>query len=236
MEKRLARKLMVVMAKEPVPGQVKTRLFPHLSPQEAAHLYLCFLQDTIKEMSVLEDIELAIAYTPEHAGKTFVSIASKNFLLFAQRGKDLGERLCNIFIEKLGEGYHAVSIINSDSPDLPRSLVFESFRLLSDHADVVFGPCDDGGYYLIGMKKVCPELFRGIPWSTGSVLFQSLEIAAQRGIKPALLPTWSDIDTFQDLIGFFNKYNAQSQNKNWAGEITFSYLLSLKKFKSIERK
>lgn len=171
------------MAKEPVPGQVKTRLFPQLSPIEAAHLYLCFLQDMMTEMSALEGIELAIAYTPEHAGKTFASIALKGFLLFAQRGKGLGERLCNIFMEKLEEGYEAVSIINSDSPDLPMSLVAESFQLLSHQADVVFGPCNDGGYYLIGMQKICPELFVDIPWSTGSVLSKSLEIARNQVSK-----------------------------------------------------
>jgi len=231
MKKKVARKLLIVMAKEPVPGQVKTRLFPQVSPQEAAHLYLCFLHDTMKEMSALEGIDLAIAYTPGRAGETFASIALKGFLLFAQHGKDLGERLCNIFMEKLGKGYDAVSIINSDSPDLPRSLVVESFRLLSDHADVVFGPCDDGGYYLIGMKKICPELFRGISWSMGNVLSKSLEIARKSGIKTALLPPWNDIDTFQDLLTFFNKYKKLPQGRHWAGKKTFLFLSGLEKFK-----
>jgi uncharacterized protein len=86
-------------------------------------------------------------------------------------------------MEKLEEGYEAVSIINSDSPDLPMSLVAESFQLLFHQADVVFGPCNDGGYYLIGMKKICPELFVDIPWSTGSVLSKSLEIARNQVSK-----------------------------------------------------
>lgn len=231
MNKKLAKELLVVMAKEPVPGQVKTRLFPQLSPQEAAHLYLCFLQDIMTEMSALEDIELAIAYTPEHARETFASIALKGFLLFPQHGKDLGERLCNIFMEKLGEGYDAVSIINSDSPDLPKSLVAESFRLLSHQADVVFGPCNDGGYYLIGMRNIYPDLFTGIPWSTGNVLSKSLEIAKKSGIKTVLLPPWNDIDTFQDLLTFYKKYRKPLKGRNWAGEKTFSFLSNLEKFK-----
>ena len=231
MNKKLTKKLLVVMAKEPVPGQVKTRLFPQLSPREAADLYSLFLKDTMDEMSTLKDIDMALAFTPGHTGDAFASVASKDFLLFAQHGKDLGERMCNIFIEKLKEGYEAVSIINSDSPDLPSSLIDESFRLLSGQADVVFGPCHDGGYYLIGMKKSNPELFMGIPWSTGNVLSRSLEIAGQIGIKTALLSPWNDIDTFQDLIRFFDKCRKQPQGKKWAGRKTFTYLSNLKRFK-----
>jgi rSAM/selenodomain-associated transferase 1 len=228
------RELLVVVAKEPVPGQVKTRLFPQLSPPEAAVLYRNFLGDTLAEMGTIPGIDAAIAFTPAEAEKTFLPLAGGLFGLFPQWGTDLGERLCNIFAEKFREGYEAVSIINSDSPDLPKRMVQDSFRLLgSGRAEVVFGPCDDGGYYLVGMKKVFPELFTDIPWSTDRVLSLSLKKAEKRGIRVKLLPPWKDIDTYEELVAFYRKYKGSSRNGPWAGEKTFSILSSLEQFKKI---
>jgi rSAM/selenodomain-associated transferase 1 len=233
MNDRRKKQLLVVVAKAPLPGNVKTRLFPFLSPFEAAELYKCFLEDSIVEMSDLHgECDTAIAYTPETAGKAFDYVSLDGFGLFAQRGNDLGERLSNIFIEKLSEGYEAVSIIGSDSPDLPKSLVMESFRLLSSgHSDVVFGPCDDGGYYLVAMKKACPELFAGIPWSTGGVLSMSIEKAEKLGMRTALLARWNDIDNFEDLTDFFDKYRDRPLRGRWAGVKTLSFLLGLQQMK-----
>jgi rSAM/selenodomain-associated transferase 1 len=227
------KRLLVVVAKAPLPGNVKTRLFPRLSPVEAAELYRCFVEDTAVEMSGLKgECDIAIAYTPENAYNTFASLSPDGFGLFAQMGNDLGERLCNIFKEKLSEGYDTVSIIDSDSPDLPMSLVQESFRLLSSgNSDVVFGPCDDGGYYLVAMKKAYPDLFVGIPWSTSSVLSMSLEKSKKLGIKASLLPRWNDIDTFEDLIEFFDKYRDRFLRGRCIGVKTLSYLLGLKQLR-----
>ena len=122
MDKKTA-KLLVVVAKEPVPGKVKTRFYPALSPIDAAGLYRCFLLDRIAGVSALTGIDIAIAYTPEEARKTFAEFALGGFELFAQRGKNLGERLHNIFLDKFDRGYTAVSIVDSDSPDLPKSVM-----------------------------------------------------------------------------------------------------------------
>ena len=229
MDKQLA-KLLVVVAKEPVPGKVKTRLFPELSPAVAADLYRCFLHDRIQEVSTLNEVDSAIAYTPEDARETFITLALDGFELFAQQGKHLGERLNNIFLEKLSQGYKAVSIVDSDSPDLPKSLIKESFELLlSKQADIVFGPCYDGGYYLVGMRKPNPELFRNIPWSTENVLSVTLEKARKMGLNVKLLSTWNDLDTFEDLIEFYNMYKDRPLSKDWAGNKTFAFLSRLKK-------
>ncbi len=122
--------LLVIVAKAPVPGEVKTRLVPHFSPVEAADLFRCFLQDRIKEMGKLKGIDLAIAFTPAAARETFARITRNGFKLFAQKGEDLGQRLNSVFIEKLARGYDAVSIIDSDTPDLPGAIVEQSFRIL----------------------------------------------------------------------------------------------------------
>jgi rSAM/selenodomain-associated transferase 1 len=212
-----------------VPGKVKTRLFSKLSPADAAGLYSCFLRDRITEISFINGIDRAIAYTPEDARETFTSLALDGFEIFAQQGKDLGERLKNIFIEKLALGYNAVSIVDSDSPDLPRSIIKESFQLLlSKQAEVVFGPCHDGGYYLVGMRKLYPELFNNIPWSTENVLSTTLEKAGKMGLNVKLLSYWNDLDTFQDLLEFYNKYKGRQLSKDWAGNKTFSFLSRLK--------
>jgi len=219
-----------VVAKEPTPGKVKTRLFPELSPAMAANLYRCFLHDRIQEVSTLNEVDRAIAYTPEDAGKTFATLALDGFELFAQQGKHLGERLNNIFLEKLSQGYKAVSIVDSDSPDLPKSLIEESFELLlSKRADIVFGPCYDGGYYLVGMRKPHPELFRDIPWSTENVLSVTLEKARKMGLNVKLLSAWNDLDTFEDLIEFYNVYKDRPLSKDFAGSKTFSFLSRLEK-------
>jgi rSAM/selenodomain-associated transferase 1 len=230
MNKLSDKALLVVVAKAPVPGRVKTRFLPELTLEEAADLYRCFIHDRINEISTLDGIDKAIAFTPAHARETFATFTPKGFKLFAQKGKDLGERLINIFLENLTCGYDAVSIIDSDSPDLHKSVVLESFRiLLSNRSDVVFGPCQDGGYYLVGMRKPHPELFKDIPWSTETVLRATLEKAKKIGIKTELLSSWNDLDTFQDLIAFYEKYKDQKSSKNRAGENTLSFLTHLER-------
>lgn len=225
MDQKHAKSLLVIVAKAPVPGEVKTRLIPHFSPEEAADLYRCFLQDRIKEIGKLKGIDLAVAFTPADAGDTFASISSNGFKLFAQKGEDLGQRLNNVFLAKFGQGYDAVSVIDSDTPDLPVSIVKQSFQsLISDRVDAVFGPCDDGGYYLVGMRRPHPELFQDIPWSTPAVLTITLERAAKLGIRTKLLPGWNDLDTFEDLVDFYARHRNQLPNEKWAGKKTFNYL------------
>ena len=218
--------LLVVVAKAPVPGEVKTRFLPQLTPAEAAGLYQCFLQDRLTEIRKLAGIHLAIAYTPEKAKNTFAALTSNRIDLFVQQGQNLGERLNNIFLEKLNGDYQAVSIIDSDSPDLPGHLIEESFqRLTSNSTDVVFGPCHDGGYYLVGMRRPHPELFEDIPWSTDRALSASLDKARRMDLKTHLLGEWHDLDTFEDLQHFYSKHSNQSQQSAWAGEKTLAFLV-----------
>ena len=230
MDKKSA-KLLVVVAKEPVPGKVKTRFIPQLSPADAAGLYRCSLRDRITEISALNGVDRAIAYTPEDARDTFTELSLDGFELFAQRGKGLGERLNNIFQDNLARGYQAVSIVDSDSPDLPKSIINESFGLLlSKQAEVVLGPCHDGGYYLVGLRKPYPELFRNIPWSTKNVLSTTLEKARKMGLNVRLLSRWNDLDTFEDILEYYNKYKDRPLSKNWPGKKTFVFLSQLEKF------
>lgn len=228
--------LLVVVAKAPMPAKVKTRLSPELSPDEATSLYRCFIRDRIREISRLKDIDLAISYTPTDSKEFFIRFLSNGFQLFPQRGKDLGQRLHNIFVDKLQQGYDAVSIIDSDTPDLPRSIVEQSFQLLgSDAVDAVFGPCPDGGYYLIGMRKSHPELFEDIAWSTETVLQDTMQKAEKAGIRAQLLPRWNDLDTFEDLLEYYQKHKNKLPDQNWTGCETFNFLSRMKRIRQHHR-
>jgi hypothetical protein len=227
-----AKLLLVVVAKAPVAGAVKTRLAPHLTPDEAVDLYRCFLQDRILTVNSLRGVDRALAYTPEDAGDMFVPFSRNGIDLFCQKGRGLGERLNNIFLEKFAAGYEAVSIIDSDTPDLPPWFIQESFkRLLSNQTDVVLGPCHDGGYYLVGMRRPHPELFEDIPWSTERVLSNTLEKAEELGVKTDLLPWWNDLDTFKDLVDYYCKNKNRLNERHWAGKNSFLYLSRLEKIK-----
>ncbi len=228
MRKTFAKLLLVVVAKAPVPGEVKTRLIPHFTPAEAADLYRCFLQDRVLTINSIRGIDLAIAYTPAKARDLFVPYNLNGGGLFPQKGKDLGERLSNIFQQKFEEDYDAVAIVDSDTPDLPVAIFQDSFaHLQSNQTDVVFGPCLDGGYYLVGMCKPHPELFHDIPWSTEMVLANTLAKAEKLGVKTELLAWWNDLDTVADLIDFYNRYRNQSSKTYWPGEKTFLHLSRL---------
>jgi len=194
-----ARRLLVIMAKEPVPGRVKTRLQPRLSPDESAALYTCFLQDRLRETSDLPGTDVAVAYTPPEAAPTFASLVPGSFRLFPQRGATLTGRLAAVTASAFADDYRYVTIMDSDSPDLPRERILRSFTLLEEGADVVFGPCRDGGYYLVGLRGNWSRIFEEIPWSTSKVLQESLARAASLGLIAALLEPWQDIDTFEDL-------------------------------------
>jgi hypothetical protein len=229
------KKILVVMAKDPVPGQVKTRLQPQLSPTDAADLYRCFLEDRLRDVAALPEIDRAVAFAPESAASRFASLAPEGFLLFPQRGSDLGEKLDSLFSATLALGYEAVVVTDSDSPDLPRSLLRDAFALLADDSDVVFGPCRDGGYYLVGMKAAAPGLFTNIPWSSPRVLERSLTAADLLGLKTGLLPPWQDIDTFEDLRAFYGRCQGAVPGENTRGRRTFSFLEKLAEAGSFPR-
>jgi rSAM/selenodomain-associated transferase 1 len=232
MEDRTARNLLVIMVKEPVPGLVNTRLTPPLTPVEAAALAQCFLEDRVAEMSKIQGADLAIAYAPSTAGTAFTVHTRRRFRLFPQQSGDLGARMQAIFTEQITAGYHHVCIIGTDSPDLPRSFVLEGFRLLAATVtDVVLGPAIDGGYYLIGMRRLHPLLFTDIPWSTADVLHMTLARAQDAGLRTATLPGWHDLDTIEDLHAFYTRYGTSSATNSRAGAKTFAYLETLDIFR-----
>lgn len=189
---------LLVVAKRPAPGRTKTRLTPPLSPEQAAALYECFLCDTLDLVRRLPEVAPAIAFLPAEERAYFEALAP-DFELVLQEGANLGERLDNALTRLLVAGYQRVAIMNSDGPTLPQACLTGAFEALSGRADVVLGPCDDGGYYLIGLKRPAPRLLREVRMSTPNVLSDTLAIAAEEGLRVEMLPTWYDVDDAESL-------------------------------------
>jgi len=189
-----------VMAKVPGLEPVKSRLQPALTAAQATDLYRCFLLDRLDALAALDGVHGLVAFTPPAAASAMRALVPAGLGLRPQRGGDLGERLSNLLTDLLAAGHPAALAIDSDSPTLPMAYVAEAARVLAeDQADVAVGPCDDGGYYLIGLRSPQPALFRGVPWSTGAVLGTTLEAAAALGLRVHRLEGWFDVDTERDL-------------------------------------
>jgi uncharacterized protein len=189
---------LAVMTKAPRAGAVKTRLTPPLTPEEAAALNICFLRDTATAISqtMAERAACGIGvFTPLGANEAYADILPKEFDLVPQRGDKFGERLICATEDLLRLGFASVCLINSDSPTVPQSAFSQAVDFLNRSEDsVVLGPSDDGGYYLIGLKKLHRSLFEGIDWSTDRVLTQTVERARELNLPVHLLPVWYDVD------------------------------------------
>jgi rSAM/selenodomain-associated transferase 1 len=186
--------LLVIIAKQPQVGATKTRLSPPLTLMEAAELFEALLLDTIDLVSNISGLDLAVAVTPPDSIPYFERITPPGTLLLPVTCRDIGDCLTQVFEQLFLKGYPRVLAFNSDGPSLPVEYLQQALRLLADH-DVVFGPSEDGGYYLVGLEKLYPQLFKDIAWSTPEVLPQSLAKAGAQDLRVAILPEWYDIDT-----------------------------------------
>ena len=190
----------VVMTKVPGMAVVKSRLHDFLGEAQATELYRCFLLDRLDAVARLDEVSGAVAYTPREAEALMRTLAPPSLGLVPQRGADLGERLSAVLTELLGRGHAGAIAVDSDSPTLPMAYVLEAATALSASAcDVVLGPCEDGGYYLVGLRSPRPALFEGIPWSTDAVFALTLAKARASGLSVHILPPWFDVDTEADL-------------------------------------
>lgn len=192
---------LLLFAKEP--QQAKQRLRESLPSGVVTKLAAAFLRDTLQTVSLLEDVTIRVAYAPRSSGPKFSDFMQEFGLgkphgLMRQRGRALGARLESAIGEAFDAGSKRVVAIGMDSPSLPLDSIRAGFQYLHDH-DCVLGPTLDGGYYLIGLSRPCPDLFRGIEWACGSVYRQTIEIVQRLGLSYRELPVWYDVDTAEDL-------------------------------------
>jgi len=191
---RLGPQILVVFAKQPLAGKVKTRLTPPLTPAQAAELYAVSLQESVVRLQHPEWRQV-ICYAGE---RDYFVRRFPGVPLLPQAAGDLGMRLQAAAADLQATGGTRVILIGSDSPDLPVATVQKGFAALAS-ADLTLAPAVDGGYVLIGTRCYLPELFRDIPWSTGKVLRRTLERAAALGLAVSELPGWEDLDDVASL-------------------------------------
>lgn len=194
---------LVVFAKAPAPGKVKTRLQPALSIHDAAKLQAFFIQKTLAMLANLDEIDVELHCFPDDAHPVFHQCAQEyGITLKPQQGRNLGERMANAFQEAL-VAYEQAVVIGTDCPEITPNYVHEAFLRLSQ-VDAVIGPAHDGGYVLLGLQRFSPELFVNINWSTDQVLSKTREKLHALGWKWDELQTLRDIDTADDLSHFPN--------------------------------
>lgn len=189
----------VVFAKSPRLGAVKTRLIPRLSRHEALEVHRVCLLGTLRVvLSLPQHIAKAIYWSGSGAMALPPSWRRK-LQIRRQRGADLGARMSHAMAEWLAAGWGRVVIVGGDHPTLPRARLLDAFRKL-ERAEVVLGPSLDGGYYLVGCRRWIPALFEKIPWGTARVLRVTRSRLARLGIPTAVLRPWYDVDRAGDLV------------------------------------
>ncbi len=207
---------LVIFAKAPIPGQVKTRLSPPLTPDEAATLHGSFVLDTLERTKAAVTklklpIDRYLACAPSATHVFFKILEERQGVkLLDQVGADLGARMNHAFHTLFAQGYRQVVLIGTDVPTLPIDHVKQAIASLESH-DLVLGPALDGGYYLIGLKRMAPGLFTDMPWSTDQVLRLTQEKAATIGLKASLIQPWRDVDTLADLEALIEACNAEAK-------------------------
>jgi hypothetical protein len=179
---------------------VKTRLCPPLTPDQAAALARCFLQDRLEQLGGVAAASPLVAFTPADLEAELRGLLPAGVRLVAQEGADLGIRLDRVLTDLLaGSGAGAIAI-DTDSPTLPTDYVRQACAHLAEAtADVVIGPSEDGGYYLIGLRQPAPALFDAMPWSTAAVFDETVARTRRLGLRLAALPPWFDVDRAEDL-------------------------------------
>ncbi|NES17420.1 MAG: glycosyltransferase [Symploca sp. SIO3E6] len=205
MEERL-----IVFTRYPEPGKTKTRMMPVLGAEGAARLQRQLTENTlsqVKELAASRPLSTEVHFTggTEQLMQAWLG-ADWNYRLQAEG--DLGQRMASAFAASFAVGMTRVVTIGIDCPDLKASLIEQAFEALKQH-DLVLGPAEDGGYYLIGLQRMVGDLFVGINWGTSQVRQQTVEIAEQLDLKVAFLPLLNDIDRPEDLSGILNIENSK---------------------------
>lgn len=217
---------LVVMARYPQIGTTKTRLARTIGDKEAVRLYRTFLIDLAHKFAG-QACDLHWAYTPAEVDYlSFIATLAPSLIQrmhsFPQQGIDLGARLHHVFRWTHDRGYQGTIVIGSNSPQISLKIVAQAQKAL-DKADVVLGPADDGGYYLIAMRRPY-DVFRDIPMSTSIVAQKTIELAESQGLKVHTLENLLDIDKLPDLLRLAQLLEADS---SLAPE-TANYLATMK--------
>ncbi len=192
---------LIIFTRYPEPGKTKTRLIPALGAEGAATLQRQMTEHTLAQVKELQakrlvSVEVYFVGGNQQLMQSWLGTS----VIYRQQGDgDLGRRMAIAFQTALEAGKQRVVVIGTDCPDLKAEVMVKAFHALEQH-DLVLGPAQDGGYYLIGLCRLIPELFTGISWSTAEVLQQTMSIAQRLELAVAYLPRLSDVDRPEDLV------------------------------------
>ncbi|NEP08202.1 MULTISPECIES: TIGR04282 family arsenosugar biosynthesis glycosyltransferase [Okeania] len=191
---------LIIFTRYPEPGKTKTRLIPALGAEGAANLQRQMTETTVKKANKLFDfISLSVEVRFVGGDLQLMKNWLGSDLKYQEQGMgDLGERMARGFQSAFNRGMKSVVIIGIDCPSLTSEIILQAFAKLTE-SDVIIGPATDGGYYLIGLRKITPELFQGINWGTSEVLSKTVAIAQSLKLVIDYLPKLSDIDRPEDL-------------------------------------
>ncbi|MEF8795375.1 MAG: TIGR04282 family arsenosugar biosynthesis glycosyltransferase [Salinivenus sp.] len=189
--------ILLVFAKVPRPGDVKTRLTPFLTPREAARLYDAFLRDALALYARLEaNVRLYLAPPLPDDG---LGDVPDRISVHEQRGEGLGPRMAHAFEAAFRDGGDRVAVVGTDHPTLPLSHLRQGFEALDGEPAVCIGPSEDGGFYLLGMSAFYPQLFADMTYSHGDVFTDTLARIGATDAELTVLPQWYDVDTPEAL-------------------------------------
>ncbi len=196
---------LLILLKAPVLGLVKTRLAAQSSDVFALDVYQQLAQRLFTNLSRFNTVQLH--FTPSSGRSLIEAWLRPAWTAHLQGEGDLGQRMQAAFSAAFSTGAERVIMVGADCPDIITADIESAWASLHHH-DLVLGPANDGGYWLIGLKKVYPELFNGIQWSTSHVLADTLAIAQQLGFRVHRLRTLTDIDTLEDWTAYQQRISA----------------------------
>ena len=196
---------LLFFVRNPQQGAVKSRLAEAMGEKVAGDLYKNFILDMLSTFEK-GDFPFSVCFYPMDVLADIKKILGDQYQYLPQQGADLGEKMEHCLSQVFFAGFGRTVLIGSDLPDLPLDIIDEAFASLQ-RADAVIGPALDGGYYLIGFTKdgFTPEIFRGMPWGTETVLQQTIGVLKNHRRTIHLLPSWDDIDNLEDLKKFFER-------------------------------
>ena len=204
---------LLVFAKVPKPGQVKTRLTPTLSPAEAARVYTAFLRDALRQYAQL-DAAVRLYVAPPLPDDGLVGQPT-DISVHEQEGEGLGARMRNALAESFDAGYEHLAVVGTDHPTLHLSFIEKGFDVLESEPSICIGPSADGGFYLLGMNAPFPRLFDDMSYSHDHVFVDTLERARTTGAAVTVLPEWYDVDTpgaLRRMLGDLEQSTVEAPN------------------------
>jgi hypothetical protein len=205
------KRAIIIMAKAPLAGTVKTRLQPFLSAGQCAQLAACFLRDTISKAKTLK-IQLIIAYSPAGEIDYFRRFEDEKTSFVEQKGSNLGEKMFSAFEFAFAQNTDAAAVmIGTDSPTFPADFIEQAFEFLETDSEAVLGKTEDGGFYLIGLRKLDARIFAAVRWSTPKTFAQVRENFSNLNWRWREAPGWYDVDEAKDLEQLKNEF---LNNKN----------------------